>query len=267
MADIYLKTGVQEKCLVLGQRQGCLYAFDFGNNWKKIRIGAMVSVTTGNVLNGYSSIYGIANQNIINVNSNRDRFYFGVKNNNSIFPYEGGSSFIGTTSINECVYQDSYGAYGGGEGFLFAGERVLHEAGTYRYYFVSTSGQNQLGVCGSKEGSKVVLNDTLLSGKWDNQNTHCHIVLAQEISINEDQTSGTVRYIHPYVELNKEPSENWLYGSTVNANFISNGYVSGSATEIACTFPIANVPDAMFLYLPLANMRLRVHAIGAYKIE
>ncbi len=97
MAYIYQKqlmgtASGYDQCLILNTKESILYPLpDELKNWKELRIGFNMTLTSGEHPNARAF-----HDKIIKTNTSyTDSFYFGLKTNNSLLPFQDGCAFIG----------------------------------------------------------------------------------------------------------------------------------------------------------------------------
>ncbi len=249
-SDIQLVAG-SDKALVLGNREALVYPFT-SPVWRDLRVGFFLSICN----NTETGITGLA-ESLASVGSNPpDRFWIGVKQNNNVMPLTAGSTFMGfsntlvadgaspsvlescdqnagTTNAN--FWQADRGVLGGGTPLWIINGASLVAFATPSLYFIHFP-QNA-GAAGGN-ATLILMRLTRASG------------IATTITFETYLSGFHVDY---------------LYDSVCSLATIRAAFRSAPWNVNHAVGDIVTVPDALFLYWPFLNSRLRCHALAIEK--
>lgn len=272
MAYIYQKqlegtVSGYDQCLILDPKESILYPLPKElQDWKEIRIGFNMTLTSGENPNAQAFGSPLKKTNT----SYGDSFYFGLKTNNNLLPFQNGCAFIGlghktgidtsltffNNDLNSfCIFsEDSNGTIS----FLIgSGEEYKN----YRQYYSAPAvnpGSN-LGyglfngpIPMSGSGSPFApfaikikkQNNTYLMSQARSVNNNL-----TKITTNDNSITGLRNFMNTF-----GMNENYIYVQKSNVNTyvpLTNDMTSGG-------YPVPT-PDALFIYWPYANTKLRIH--------
>ncbi len=263
MAKIYDKVITSpasgfDRTLILDPREALVYPSPY-DDWTVLHVGFIVSATN---VTGDNADLSIDYPNhddgaSINAVSNRDRFYFGIKTNDSSFPGQQNLPFVGICSASG--QSDFRNVYNGFSAPNFAIENsssskfsvgVAHSNGTFEttqsttpFYTPNPSQMAATSLYGMFHGLTFTLNNKGLSNQSINIKYRTNAVAA-----NGDGTSKQTDAQLKNLML--------TLGSTDFGTFSYNN--SGSPYVI---------PNSIFMYLPFPQIRLRIHHLGVIKQE
>ncbi len=245
MGLIYAQTA-QDKALILGQRQALIYPFT-APNWTDLRLGLFLSLTD-NVNNdsqaGLTESFAEA--------TFADRFWIGFKNNgNDIIPANAGSSFIGAM---------------GGNGSAAMGGSIKVDP--------STGGTTTTGTTYWRAYNTVSLIQAVI---WDGVTLLIHPqFLTGGLQVNGfylPQNAGaaggySVLMIMRMTRATSIATSITVDNSGANVAYSSTPTIAAirallrtSTYTPSAAQPVTITPDAVYVYWPFFNSRLRIHAL------
>lgn len=243
-----------DKTLILDPREALIYPFPFGD-WTTIRVGFFYSLTAntgdGNVITFPNGANGLSTVDVL---SPRDRMYFGIKSANETFPGEG-EPYAGLVCFND---QTKVSAEWNGSSFINSRFQAFNPNTAYGF-------------------GAVQANDT----KSYVANGDAGIPMPH-VSTMIDSTAYAGFYAFTFQILNKGTASQQITVSkyTIGANgvtdtsndnlkalMLSQPYVSTATVDFNLSGVPYSLPDAVFLYLPFGNVRLRIHSVGAVRID
>ncbi len=226
MATIFAKTPT-DKALILGTREALIYPFS-SPGWADIRLGIFLSstnATNNDDTTGLTESFGYSTV--------ADRVWVGFKDNSNDFPNLTTSNFLGfaTQQVSQNLSQSALT------------NAVLWTTPGTSFIYAGTTKTN---------GPNVFSADfpgNLYPGGYSS------------LMIIKVTRSGTT-YILSVSN----------YGNTVNANYSSTPTIAEIRTALrtntfysTITATIPQVPDAVFVYWPFYNSKLRIHSIALEK--
>jgi hypothetical protein len=244
MADIQLVAGT-DKAVVLGNREAIVYPFTCPS-WLDLRVGFYLSICS----NDESSITGLA-ETLATLGNPADRPWMGLKQNNDIMPNTAGTTFMGFCSLSvpdnpsdsKVLSSDldsgtSNANYWRGVDVgnlntfrMMNGTSSLNGAGPYYIHMPQNAG------AAGGNATLVLMRFTRPSG-------------ASTVITMSHWKSGV------------DQSADYLYDSVCSLASMRAAFRAATFGAIFAPTDIAGaVPDALFLYWPFLNSRLRVHAV------
>jgi hypothetical protein len=233
MAKIITKAGT-DKTLILGTREGLLYPFS-SPNWLDIRLSAWLSLTTG-VADDVSPATGVADiTNIENLPyvTARDAFWFGFKTNNSTFPLTTGVVFQGATFT------------------VLSGTQSLRRQ-TNVLITTPTTGAFAYDGPTARQQTNFVL------GNFPSESSSGYAV-AMIVRMSRPTTSSLA------VQCNWATFPTGGFTSTPDIASLRSFTVTNSGGPGNAAPASSSTPDAVFIYWPFNNSRLRIHAMMVEK--
>ena len=240
-AVIYQISG-GDKCLILDTRQAMIYPLT-APSWLDLRIGFYLSLckATNN-----ADITGLA-ETLTTVGVPQDRFWIGVKQNNSILPATAGTTFAGFT--NAFGVPDT----------VASSTIISSDAGT------GTTNTNYWRAPGTAGAGVRVINGTTPLLAMGSSFIHFPQSAAGAggnavlVLLKFTRASGTATSITWGVFANT-PSFDFLYDSTCLISTIRSSFRTATY-GLNATADIVTVPDALYAYWPFINSKLRIHAV------
>lgn len=231
MATIFEKVPASgERCIILDPREGVLYSFDLGD-WRQIRMGAFLSMTTINENNGPTS-----NETIAPNGLGRNQFYFGFKDSGLLVPVSTGSffaGFVGSDNLSTNFDISTNSAIIGGTNMVstISGSSILSKIALSNVFRVGTSGSSYF--------------DTAY-GQFN-----C-------VTINRNANyTGIVQF--------NSPSTNYQDVSLRNLRTLLDSSVTLNAIGLCASGYFPNSLNSAFIYSPFNENRIRVHALVVEK--
>jgi hypothetical protein len=243
MGKIIAKTA-SDQTLILGTREGLLYPFT-APNWTELVLSFWWSLTKAAVDDDTTSL-----SESLTYSTMRDRIWWGFKTNNSNFPTSSGVVFAGSSTVS-----------GASEAIVANGN------------YWETSGVNQGLLANSFDG--VSSSGTASGGQrpdapavaasFPSPYTNNYAV-AWVIALTRPNSSSnvvTAKQYKPSVQqtYNGIPNPSAL-PTVANLRALTIG-VRASVTPVSETSPLtlSALPNAVFIYWPYSNSRLRIHAM------
>jgi hypothetical protein len=260
MADIYLPTSTSDKTLILAAQQGMVRQFNFGTDWTEIRFGflySLIAADDDNSYPGHPTIGASAYSEILTYASVLDLPTIGLRNySNATVPGQSGSRFIGVTSFaNGGSYHLLYGTVdssgGGGDGVLV--QSSVGYLGAYGFYDTTRLGS-------SSQDHRYMF--TPRAGGTSSYNGFYGIKF---VLSNRGAASQSMAVSTCYT-----PSVSGTDYSKTKAKSLLLAFANPSSG--ASTVPwndgasAYTVPDAFWIRLPFAGIRLRISSIVGLKI-
>ena len=237
-------SGGTDNTLILAPRQGLLLPFSVVENWTILRIGMYASWTSAN---GDNASVWTSDETTGGSNAN-DKFYFGIKTNDSGLPYSDGVNFAGILSrpgyTTDIVYTGGrvkVGQYSGSN--MSSG--VLVGAS---YAAVSIGGSTTMVLPAPSASSGMDSYATFIGVQFTIANAG---LSSQTVSV------GTLSSIDT-----GDTSSQSLLGQinvATNTHIQVGNFVSGGVA--------LSRPDSIFVRIPFTGHRLRIHSIGCVAYE
>jgi hypothetical protein len=233
MAKIITKAG-SDQTLILGTREGLLYPFT-SPNWTDLRLSAWLSLTTGGAddVSPATGVADITNIESLPYSTPRDSFWFGFKTNTTTFPFNAGIVFQGVA-------------------------------------FATLGGTNSL----RRQTNVLVTTPFCIGISYDGTTTRqsTNNVFA---NFPSESSSG---YAVAMIARMTRPTGSSLDIRCSWATFPTGGFTSTPDIASLRSFTVTNsggvgntpttssaAPDAVFIYWPWNNSRLRIHAMMVEK--
>ena len=239
----------RENNLLLEPREAFYRPFDLGQ-WTDLRIGMLFRFV------GTSSDSASATYEILGVNSETDRFYFGIKDSGSDMPGVSGTKFIGMGTVSGSrIGSNNSGA--GGDTFFESGSSIYQ-----RIYFSAYSGSDFVRPLIDQNTNTSVPFSSSASGSSYSTFYGLRITLQ-----NSGAADQRVQLTHKY-------SFSGLVGTSsadLNSYLVSPaGWASPYSSGPVATASWANgmpLPNSFFIYSPFYNSRLRMSAMQVLKVS
>lgn len=245
MAQIYPVVAATDNACILNSRESLIYPFSFGS-WTELRFGFYLSTCTASAPN----IAGESEQITIGTASS-NTWFAGFKDSQSnSFPLQTGCVFLGMGSITghgDAQFKNN-NAYGNS-----IQTNLFYSSGNGNYFYQDYPGVNLHTTTGTEfTGYQVAYNGIKLT------------------VANVGTTNQTFSLTHSYDSANANASginiatlrqslRTFANPSTTLTGF----YTLNTGIAPPNTFPGAPIPlpDAVFIYSPFYNSRMRVHSI------
>lgn len=237
MAKIYNKTtsGGTDKTLILDSREAFLYPFQF-TDWSTIRFAFYFHLTTL----GDDNSAMINAEEFLTVNNYEDRVYFGLKNNNTSFPTTLGASFIGLMTAPGAI----------------ARLDVSSGSATNILQTLSTSGVKPNANVESYGSDTIFLTP---EGNADDQTAYACALIMNYTVINKGLSSQQIEMkIQNRAGLSFTNQAQFLNDA---GNFNPNATFTNTYSWNSGGLPL-QLPNAIFLYSPFINYRLKIFSVG-----
>ena len=242
-AAIY-QIGGGDKCLILDTRQAMIYPF-VAPSWMDLRIGFFLSLcrATNN-----ADITSLA-ETLTTLGTPSDRFWVGIKQNNSILPNTAGTTFIGYCSNpmpenpTSSILQTSDIAIGATNNNYWRHNNV--NANALRM-INGTTAVNAGASCYPHFPQNAV-----------NAGGNATLILLRLTRASGVATSMVVAGAGSVVNSGDVLYDSVCAISTIRAQFRSATW----ATHNLATADIVTVPDALYAYWPFISSKLRIHAV------
>lgn len=234
MATIFQKiTG--DNCLILDPREALIYPFNFGSEWTEIRMSMYASLCAASGDNTPPPLNTLADTSASN------KFYFGFKTNNNIFPQSPNTLFIGSmipqaegtlVSTQAGNLFRVVGSVSNGMSFVYNYNNDFTNEGPMGNTFLTPTGiALNSGYFGFYATKLCITSNGIYSGTNG------------VISISTNPTPSIAA-------LRSDTSDGNVYGALKTGFYTTNGTSTGA---------IAPKPDAIFIYFPMYDSRLRIH--------
>ncbi len=279
MAYIYQKqlmgtASGYDQCLILNTKESILYPLpDELKNWKELRIGFNMTLTSGEDPNARAFADKIIKTNT----SYTDSFYFGLKTNNSLLPFQDGCAFIGLGHKTGLAYV-SVGRYNNNSNnntmFNTAPEVnnipfLMGSGEEYKNYTYTGSAPELNNSITNGYGLFAPLNYMPSSGlaasgapfapfclKIIKQGNTIQMQQARSVNSNAGQqytTDNSITGLRNFMNQFGLNSSYTYYQQNNKFTYFpfTNDMTSGG-------YPVPT-PDALFIYWPYGNTKLRVH--------
>ncbi len=250
MAIIYSKTTATtpEQCLILGVREALVYPFDLGT-WTEIRVGLFVSPThatgDGNVISVDESVGNPAGT------TPKSNFYIGLKDSGSALPNTFGANYIG--------WGNGYGS--AQPGTIGNGLLANHVAGNVYYprhlsnnTTATTVATNFEGIFTTAPHANIV-NTTSYASRNIFRVVMGSTPGGKSTIIWQMMNNLTNHVAGPYTA---EVMRQYMLSSTFEGGNYPTGYWT---TSLSPTGDNLTPPNALFIYVPFFNNRIRIHGI------
>lgn len=256
-----------DKCVVLENREALLYPMaDEIKDWNELRIGLTLSLTSSTG-GGLNELLPPSTDTITNT-SKYTSFYLGLKSNNELMPNSPGCSFIGFghptgNSITHIVNQTTWAPYFdfsttaklsylmmSGDNNLFTtgfGTQQLPNTPTNFAFFTTP---NQMYSSGTPL-CMTCIRLLRVSGNGINIKVKRSVeTVTSIVNTNDNSISGLRRFMGVFPAVSTYQNMQTINNPEYVVPFTSNLTMSGT--------PIP-APDALFLYWPFVQSKLRVH--------
>lgn len=251
-----------DKTLVLGTREGLVYPLPF-SDWNSIKIGVYISACSAT--SGDDQNYdGVSQAQLISVQGAKDRYYFGLKNNNDKFPGENGEPFVGYFA-GGANYSRLLHAFNTFNGTTFGDSNGLGTIATERPTVTGVIQGNGVfsGSCGYTRGTAGALGAGIgynVSGST----SYSKIWRMGLTMINKGTSNQKIR-------INLELADGLTEVSNTDDDHLKNDLNIDYGTSAVFDYNLSGVPYAVplaiFLYSPFTTLKVRVHNIGVLKIN
>lgn len=243
-----------DRTLILDPRQAMVYPFPY-EDWTILNMGMLISATSAIEDNAYLN-WSANFKYSVNTQTPRDRIYIGLKGNNPDFPGENGENFMGilaTSGAND-IRRVSNG---------FSNASMAFENNTSPEVIDVGVVHNNGGFSSSSINYMKIPCAECMSGSGNYSSFH-----ALHFTINNKGESGqsvTIKYC-----TTMEDNAGGIPKKTDNE--LKNMMAAGPYTTIG-TFPWNNsggpydIPDAIFMYIPWSQVRLRIHNVGVIQYQ
>lgn len=273
MAYIYQKqlqgtVSGYDQCLILNPKESILYPLPNElKDWKEIRIGFNMTLTSGENPNAQAFAYpGLFKTNT----AYGDSFYFGLKTNNNLLPFQNGCAFIGLghrTGVNTTVgslNNDINGATyfnvesEGTISFLMgSGEEFKNYKEFNSAPYANTAITNGLGIfspVNSMVGSgepfmPFVLRIIKQNNSYLMSQARSHSQGLVSTKTNDNSITGLRHFMN-------------MFGYSADYTYFQRSYPTNYfpfTSDLTLTGVPVPTPDALFIYWPYGNTKLRVH--------
>lgn len=273
MAYIYQKqlegtVSGYDQCLILNTKESILYPLpDELKNWKELRIGFNMTLTSGEHPNARAF-----SDKIIKTNTSySDSFYFGLKTNNSLLPFQDGCAFIGLGHKTGLAYVsvEKDGSPDNNTMFNTA-------PGVNNIPFLMGSGEeykNYIYVGSAPESDNSKLNGygffaplNYMPSSGAPFAPFCLRIIKQDNTIQMQQARSVSN-----TNAGQYTKDNSITGlrNFMNQFGLDSTYTYYQQNNKFTYFPFTNdmtsggypvpIPDALFIYWPYGNTKLRVH--------
>lgn len=235
MATIFQKiTG--DNCLILDPREALVYPFSFGGQWTEVRMAMFVSLCSSNGDNTPPPF------SIISDSSPSNKFYFGFKTNNNIFPQTPNTLYVGAMSQqDEGTIIASQGANG-----IRVGSSASNSLSFVYNYNNDFNHQN------------AVLNPMLSPVHMDLDTGYFGFYSIKLSITPQNVFSGANAIIDVIPGADSSISALRLTATNATYGTVTTGFFTQDSTITG--LPAAR-PDAIFAYLPMFDSRMRIHNI------
>lgn len=234
MALIYTK--LTDKTTVLAPREGACRKFNFNTDWTEVRVGMFCSAIAATGSNDVNVAETVA------ISGVADYITFGIKDDSQTYPGQTGSLFLGVKNTVSSVSSPPNGFHGNGAGWRATGyyDTTLVENATFlgssMYVGGGATASAATGYCGFF-AIKLVISDRGLSTQ-----SVAMSISTTEIVAGADYSASALR-----TAINN--------GSYVGTQSIA--WNDGAAAR--------DIPDCVWVRVPLYNNQLRISAIRAIR--
>jgi len=249
MAEIFPKTVVTspgiDNTLILGVREALKYNFFF-KDWTRVRLGVFISYTSIGAPN--ASFTPTVDQYAVDIVTDRDLYYIGLKDSSNNFPRENKSRFMGLLSDNTENESWSFREIGASDNAGLDSQRgdggVVKSNGTY-----DTAG--------------FVPNVTIVDiDKTDDTTEYCGFIGLEFTILNKNQSNQQVKIQQKIFfgesDTSSSAMRDNLFSNFTNLVHTADWNVSGIPEKL---------PDSVFIYFPANGERARIHSVGLFKFE
>jgi hypothetical protein len=259
MANIFdkqLVSGV-DRTLVLDQREGLVYPLPF-TDWNSIRIGALFSFTTASNDNGdIAADLGSPNaQYDLAVQSPLDKIYLGMKHNNGNFPGTNNEPFVGICSPYNHAFFATFRSPGYGFSLGANSNGGELEPGTIL-------SNNTFSMSSLNADNAFIPYNLGAHDGWPTSASYAKFICFEFAVNNKGQSSQTLSITThtPTFSITDTSNQNLKDLMLTNTNSrIDRGTTVWSVSGI----PYA-LPNAIFMYVPFTQIRMRIHNVGVIK--
>jgi hypothetical protein len=248
MSAVIYQTSV-DKCLILDTRQAFIYPFT-APNWLDLRIGFYLSLCKAS---NNADITGLA-ETLTTIGQPADRFWIGIKQNNSILPQTAGTTFVGwgRTSSPD----------GSGSSTLVSSD--IGVGTTNSNYWRNGTASNLNGMwtfngTGGSGGSGATAGYIHFPQNAGAAGGNATLVLMKLIRATGTATSGIG--CQAYFTGGSAATADYAYDSVCSIANIRSAFRSATFTNWNASATMNPVPDALFFYWPFSLSKLRIHAV------
>jgi hypothetical protein len=259
MANIFDKalTSGFDRTLVLDQREGLVYPIPF-TDWNAIRVGAFFSFTTSSNDNGdIAADLGSPNTTYdLAIQSPLDKIYFGLKHNNGNFPGTNNEPFVGICSpythamfntSRSPGYDFSLGAFSNGAEL---------EPGTIL-------SNNTFSMSSLNADNAFVPYDLGSHNGWPTTTNYAKFICFELAVNNKGQPTQRLSITTHTPNFSVTDTSNQSLKNLMLTNS-TNRTDRGTTTWSISGIPY-DLPNAIFMYVPFTQIRMRIHNVGVIK--
>jgi hypothetical protein len=246
MSAIIYQIAGGDKCLILDTRQSFIYPFT-APNWMDLRLGFYLSLCKAS---NNADITGLA-ETLTTIGQPADRFWIGIKQNNSILPQAAGATFAG--------YGRTSSPDGSGSSTLVSSDLAVGTTNSNYWRNGTTVNTNACWVMNGTGGSGGAGGGTGYIHFPQNAGAaggNATLVMLKFTRATGTSTSGINCQAY-----SSASSGDVLFDSVCSIANIRAAFRTTTFTTWNGSGTMNPVPDALFFYWPFSNSKLRIHAV------
>lgn len=264
MAKIYSKSG--EKLLILSIRQGMIEPF-VAPGWVDLRVGFFLSLTQAaadDTITGLSeTLDDGSTSGLVPLKS---RYWIGVKVRDTFFPGSIGTTFIGFTNTHGFNNGGGLATEDFGTSVLASSDEAIGTSNTNFWRPSNGNYADSLGGMFENSFPRIAGSDGIQQHFPQNTAGAGGYAVLHALRLTRPNSSSAI--ITAQIKSSVTHSGDMLFTNTPTSDLlISTMQAWPTTVQQWGPAQLSRVPDALYLYWPFRNSRLRVHAMGVLKAK